>query len=155
MGKQKPRKRWYIVFMLVISIVIMICLFSGSNFVEQANKPLTMKTITTCLESSNEPYEKGSDFDISQYKEELYSFQWQGDSIAPVNSVEEAAKAAEQLWNVVFDYDIETKRPFIVSYDETNKIWLIKGSMRELRGGGVPYALITIDGKVLAIWHTR
>ena len=145
MGKQKPRKRWYIVFMLVISIVIMICLFSGSNFVEQANKPLTMKTITVCLESSNEPYEK----------EELYSFQWQGDSIAPVNSVEEAAKAAEQLWNVVFDYDIETKRPFIVSYDETNKIWLIKGSMRELKGGGVPYALITIDGKVLAIWHTR
>lgn len=61
---------------------------------EQANKPLTMKTITVCLESSNEPYEKGSDFDISQYKEELYSFQWQGDSIAPVNSVEEAAKAA-------------------------------------------------------------
>ena len=155
MGKQKPRKRWYIVFMLVISIVIMICLFSGSNFVAQANKPLTMKTITVCLESSNEPYEKGSDFDISQYKEELYSFQWQGDSIAPVNSVEEAAKAAEQLWNAVFDYDIETKRPFIVSYDETNKIWLIKGSMRELRGGGVPYALITIDGKVLAIWHTR
>ena len=39
--------------------------------------------------------------------------------------------------------------------DETNKIWLIKGSMRELTGGGVPYALITIDGKVLAIWHTR
>ena len=124
-------------------------------FMEQANKPLTMKTITVRIESSNEPYEKGSDFDISQYKEELYSFQWQGDSIAPVNSVEEAAKAAEQLWNVVFDYDIETKRPFIVSYDETNKIWLIKGSMRELRGGGVPYALITIDGKVLAIWHTR
>ena len=55
----------------------------------------------------------------------------QGDSIAPVNSVEEAAKAAGQLWNVVFDYDIETVRPFIVSYDETNKIWLIKGSMRE------------------------
>ena len=53
------------------------------------------------------------------------------------------------------NYGIETKRPFIVSYDETNKIWLIKGSMRELRGGGVPYALITIDGKVLAIWHTR
>ena len=52
-------------------------------------------------------------------------------------------------------YDIETVRPFIVSYDETNKIWLIKGSMRELKGGGVPYALITIDGKVLAIWHTR
>lgn len=141
--------------MLVILIVIMICLFSGSNFVEQANKPLTMKTITVCLESSNEPYEKGSDFDIAQYKEELYSFQWQGDSIASVNSVEEAAKAAEQLWNVVFDYDIETKRPFIVSYDETNKIWLIKGSMRGLKGGGVPYALITIDGKVLAIWHTR
>ena len=155
MGKQKPRKRWYIVFMLVISIAIMICLFSGSDFVAQTNKPLTMKTITVRIESSNKPYEKGSDFDISQYKEELYSFQWQGDSIAPVNSVEEAAKAAGQLWNVVFDYDIETERPFIVSYDETNKIWLIKGSMRELKGGGVPYALITIDGKVLAIWHTR
>lgn len=114
-----------------------------------------MKTITVRIESSNKPYEKGPDFDISQYKEELYSFQWQGDSIAPVNSVEEAAKAAGQLWNVVFNYDIETERPFIVSYDETNKIWLIKGSMRELKGGGVPYALITIDGKVLAIWHTR
>ena len=140
--------------MLVISIVIMICLFSGSNFVEQANKPLTMKTITVCLESSKEPYEKGTDIHISQYKEELYSFQWQGDSIAPVNSVEEAAKAAGQLWNVVFDYDIETKRKFILSYEETNKIWLIKGTMRELRGGGVTYALITIVGKVLAIWHT-
>lgn len=114
-----------------------------------------MKTITVRIESSNKPYEKGPDFDISQYKEELYSFQWQGDSIAPVNSVEEAAKAAGQLWNVVFNYDIETERTFIVSYDETNKIWLIKGSMRELTGGGVPYALITIDGKVLAIWHTR
>lgn len=141
--------------MLVISIAIMICLFSGSDFVAQTNKTLTMKTITVRIESSNKPYEKGPDFDISQYKEELYSFQWQGDSIAPVNSVEEAAKAAGQLWNVVFNYDIETERPFIVSYDETNKIWLIKGSMRELTGGGVPYALITIDGKVLAIWHTR
>ena len=94
MGKQKLKKRWHIVFMLVILIVIMICLFSGSNFVEQANKPLTMKTITVCLESSNEPYEKGSDFDIAQYKEELYSFQWQGDSIASVNSVEEAVDLA-------------------------------------------------------------
>ena len=74
MGKQKPRKRWYIVFMLVISIVIMICLFSGNNFVEQANKPLTMKTITVRIESSNKPYEKGPDFDISQYKEEYIRF---------------------------------------------------------------------------------
>ena len=87
--------------MPVISIAIMICLFSGSDFVAQTNKPLTMKTITVRIESSNKPYEKGPDLDISQYKEELYSFQWQGDSIAPVNSVEEAAKAAGQLWNVV------------------------------------------------------
>lgn len=108
-------------------------------------------------ENSKKKYEIEQDFDISQYNEELYSFQWQGDNITPVNSAQEAAKAAELLWTVVFDYDIETRRPFIVSYDETNKIWLVKGSMRSgtLTGGGVPYALIAMDGKVLAIWHTR
>ena len=45
--------------MLVISIAIMICLFSGSDFVAQTNKPLTVKTITVRIESSNKPYEKG------------------------------------------------------------------------------------------------
>ena len=37
----------------------MICLFSGSDFVAQTNKPLTVKTITVRIESSNKPYEKG------------------------------------------------------------------------------------------------
>lgn len=151
------RTRWYVVFLLIISIAITICLFPDSNFVARTNKPLTIKTITMRRENSNKKYEIEQDFDISQYNEELYSFQWQGDNITPVNSAQEAAKAAELLWTVVFDYDIETRRPFIVSYDETNKIWLVKGSMRSgtLTGGGVPYALIAMDGKVLAIWHTR
>lgn len=80
--------------------------------------------------------------------------------LGSVDSAQLAKEKAEVIWIETYGESIKEKKPYEVSFDEENDVWLITGSMpKNLFGnikGGVPYILIQkADGKVLAVWHDK
>jgi len=83
----------------------------------------------------------------------------------PVETPEEAAKVAQDYWLTLFSRsDIFAQRPYVVSYDEINRVWAVSGVNRWLGFlnkivGGISYgeAYIWIsadDGRILLCYHT-
>ncbi|ACL02909.1 hypothetical protein Dalk_1206 [Desulfatibacillum aliphaticivorans] len=73
---------------------------------------------------------------------------------------ETAIRIAEAVWLPIYGPQIYQDKPFVAKLygDE----WLVKGTyvipddLNEIMRGGVPYAVIRkIDGKILAVTHTR
>ena len=78
--------------------------------------------------------------------------------VEKINNAEEAKVQAEKLWIENFGRFVKREKPYNVSYDSANKVWLVYGSLPGKLGeyfGGVAYILIQTDGKVLAIWHGK
>lgn len=76
-----------------------------------------------------------------------------------LTTAEDAAKAAEQIWFDAFDDNTEIlkQRPYIVSYDDKNELWLIEGNPEYVKDfpGGTAHVLITSDGMLMTCWHTK
>jgi hypothetical protein len=79
--------------------------------------------------------------------------------LGPVVNAEKAKTCAESIWIELYGPDVLDERPYKLSYDATNKIWLVQGNIRNFFGsskGGTSHILIQeSDGKVLAVWHDK
>lgn len=76
--------------------------------------------------------------------------------LGSVDNAQLAKENAEVIWKEIYGESIKDMRPYIVSFDNENQVWLVKGTLQKNWKGGVPYILIQKkDGKVLAIWHTK
>lgn len=63
---------------------------------------------------------------------------------------------AETILLSIYGETIKDNEPFDVKYDDKYQVWIIKGVLKGNKIGGVPNIIIQkIDGKVLAIWHTK
>jgi len=108
----------------------------------------------------NKPIKVG-EFSISDYKEMMEEFGTNEylesiDLLGEIKDEDVALKKAESVWVEWYGKEVEEKKPYIVSYDESASIWLVEGSLPRNMAGGVPYILIRkSDGKVLAIWHDK
>lgn len=79
-----------------------------------------------------------------------------GKVLGSVDSAHDAKIMAESVWKEVYGKSVTSNRPYLVSYDPENAVWLVKGSLHPFASGGVPYILIREqDGKVLAVWHDK
>ena len=95
------------------------------------------------------------EFSISQYKDEIKKFSYNM-SVGNIDNAEEAKNIAENLWTKEYGVKVKDKKPYIVYYDSTSKVWLVQGSLPNETVGGVPYIIMReIDGKVLALWHDK
>lgn len=74
----------------------------------------------------------------------------------PVNDADTALQIAEKVWLEVYGDHILESKPYEISFDYDNDVWLIMGVLHgEGSVGGVPYMLIEkYSGRVLACWHT-
>lgn len=99
--------------------------------------------------------QKVESFDVADYYD--YIVQFPSDKIlGPVDSEEVAKEKAQEVWLELYGESVEEKKPYTVFFDESSETWLVKGSLPKDRIGGVPYILIEkLDGKVLAIWHSK
>lgn len=94
-------------------------------------------------------------FNISEYSEVVIQFS-SDKIVGTVQDVETAKEKAESIWIELYGDEVKEKKPYIVSFDELNEVWLVQGSLPENKFGGVPYILIQkSDGKVLAVWHDK
>ncbi len=101
-------------------------------------------------------------FDLEDfaYEMEYFSSDAQIDALIenhPVRMGEDAMKIAERVWLEIFGEDtIISERPYIVSFDKKNGVWLVSGTLRDGLMGGAAHILIRkSDSTVLAAWHDR
>lgn len=94
-------------------------------------------------------------FNVSEYSEVVIQFS-SDKIVGTVQDVETAKEKAESIWIELYGDEVKEKKPYIVSFDELNEVWLVQGSLPKNKFGGVPYILIQkSDGKVLAVWHDK
>jgi hypothetical protein len=73
-----------------------------------------------------------------------------------VSTADSAKLIAEAVWNSIYGKDSGISKPYKVSYDAANKIWLVQGSHPGGQAGVLPSILIQQrDGKVLAVWYDK
>ncbi len=73
-----------------------------------------------------------------------------------VSTADSAQLIAEAVWNSIYGKDSGISKPYKVSYDSVNKIWLVQGSRPGGQAGVLPNILIQqTDGKVLAVWYDK
>lgn len=99
---------------------------------------------------------EGGAFSLEDYQEqiELYA------PVEPINvgslsTAKEAGEKAEEIWLDQYGKDVKHKKPYKVYFDDANDAWLVCGSIRANRAGGVPYVLFKSNGDVLAVWHDK
>lgn len=80
-----------------------------------------------------------------------------GELNAEYASTADSAKLiAEAVWNSIYGKDSGISKPYKVSFDSVNKIWLVQGSHPGGQAGVLPNILIQqSDGKVLAVWYDK
>lgn len=109
-------------------------------------------------------------FDVSEYSEyiedySLYESAGEPEYIGSIPDAKTLKTLAYDLWMEIYGERMKDEKPYIVYYDEVNRVWHIKGTMPfSLRSdvfglkrfGGVAHLIVQeTDGKVLALWHDK
>ena len=98
------------------------------------------------------------EFDLEEYQEEIAMFP-SDKHVGPVEDASTAIEKAKELWTEIYGKkQAQEQKPYRVSYDKKAGVWLVEGRfhLRNLgQKGGVAHLLITDEGDVLAVWHTK
>lgn len=100
------------------------------------------------------------DFKLDDYNEYIdfynnnFTKEKKVESVGPIDSPQDAKKAAETIWIEVYGDSVKQKKPYHVRFDEENQVWFVCGTVLFMEGG--PNILIQkSDGKILAIWQNK
>ncbi len=94
-------------------------------------------------------------FDVNDYSDYIERFPSE-EILGATMDGKTAKEKAEALLLEIYGKSVKSKRPYGVSFDEKNRVWLVQGSLPKNRDGGVPHILIReSDGRVLAVWHDK
>lgn len=67
-----------------------------------------------------------------------------------------AKKYALKIWLEVYGERVQRMKPYKVYWDDENNAWLVTGTLRKNKLGGIPYVIFSKDdGEIIAVWHTR
>lgn len=96
------------------------------------------------------------EFSIEDYKQFIEEFS-SDIALGSINSAKEAKRQAATIWSSLYGTSAKyIYQPYVVYFDSSNKIWLVKGSVLFRENGGAPYILFEQEtGKVLAVWHEK
>lgn len=94
------------------------------------------------------------EFKLSDYQSFINNFP-SDKTVDMIHDVTDAKIQAEKVWVEYYSESVKGEKPYTVSYDSANKVWLVTGTLPTDYMGGVPYILIQTDGIVLAVWHTK
>ncbi|MDR0889999.1 MAG: YbbC/YhhH family protein [Oscillospiraceae bacterium] len=124
-----------------IGIVLIIALVGGSIFM------FVFRTIKTT--------EAVGTFKLTDYSFYIENFPSEI-VLGTIDSAQSAKEKAEEIWIEIYGDTAKNKKPYIVSFDELNQVWMVQGTLPNNWVGGVPYIIFRkADGKVLAVWHDK
>ena len=94
-------------------------------------------------------------FEVSEYQYYIDNFSSE-DHLGFISDAKDLLKKVEAIWIEKYGERIKNQKPYQVFYDEVNDVWLVHGTLRSNRMGGVANILVDNDtGKVLAVWHDK
>jgi hypothetical protein len=134
-----------IIFVFVaIALIIVLVVLTINHYCMK--KPETSQNIENKIHS----------FDLTTYSYELEKFK-SDKYVDKYSNADDVRTEAEKIWVEIYGDDVIEQKPYEVSFDEDNNVWLVNGVFHEKNAfGGVAYILIEKDtGKVLAVWHTK
>ena len=124
-----------------IRILLIIILIGGGIYLFFLKKTKTNETIGT--------------FELADYSYFIDNFS-SDQVLGSVESTRLVKENAEVIWIKIYGESIKENKPYKVSFDDKNQVWLVQGTLQKNRVCGVPYILIQKkDGKVLAVWHDK
>jgi hypothetical protein len=100
-------------------------------------------------------------FNIKTYEQEIEEFSSQKifgytRYIGNIESSKMAKKYALQIWLEVYGKEVQRMKPYKVYWDDENNAWLVTGTLKKNKLGGIPYIIFSKDdGEIIAVWHTR
>ena len=128
-----------LLFGMVIALII--SLIGGGSYMAFFKKEKPVETIGT--------------FKLADYGYFIGNFSSEK-VLGPVDSAQIAKENAEIIWTEIYGESIKGKKPYEVSFDDENQVWLVYGTLPKNWDGGIPQILIQkADGKVLAVWHDK
>lgn len=116
--------------------------------------------IVTCLGLFNKS-EQIQQFDIKTYEQEIEDFSAKKKfgyirCMGNIKSAAIAKKYALKIWLEVYGERVQKMKPYNVYWDDENNAWLVTGTLRKNKLGGIPYVIFSKDdGEIIAVWHTR
>lgn len=94
-------------------------------------------------------------FEVSEYQYYIDNFSSE-ENLDFISDSKDLLKKVEVIWIKQYGERIKNQKPYQVFYDEVNDVWLVHGTLRSNRMGGVANILVDNDtGKVLAVWHDK
>ena len=94
-------------------------------------------------------------FDLGDYQAMIEQFPSEK-VLGRIGDADNLRQRAEEAWVEIYGESVREEKPYIVSYDEANGVWLVSGSLRPFSLGGTAQMLVENDtGKVLAVWHNK
>ena len=94
-------------------------------------------------------------FDVSEYQYYIDNFSVE-DNLGLIIDSKDLLKKVEVIWIKKYGERVKNQKPYQVFYDKENGIWLVQGTLRSDKMGGVANILVDNGtGKVLAVWHDK
>ena len=151
--------------MLLLAIVL--CILGGVTFIIIKQRGSICKTLENGdFQSSESKYSESQSnetmydeivksFNLIDYQDYIDNFS-SDKNIDIGNDIKIMLEKVENIWIQEYGDDVKKQKPYEVFYDETSKVWLIRGTLPSDTVGGVANILVDNDtGKVLAIWHDK
>ena len=151
--------------MLLLAIVL--CILGGVTFIIIKHRGSICKTLENGdFQSSESKYSESQSnetmydeivksFDLIDYQDYIDNFS-SDKNIDIGNDIKIMLEKVENIWVQEYGDDVKKQKPYEVFYDETSKVWLVRGTLPSDTVGGVANILVDNDtGKVLAIWHDK
>jgi|GEM_PF-1883909 len=154
--KRVPKKCALLILMLTLLLSIAFAIWQFSRVDSQKN------VIENTVKYASNPEEGDNvdSFSLAEYNYYIENFPLDR-IVGFIDSSEDAIREAESIWIELFGEKVKKQRPYKVSFDEENQVWLVEGTLHQPDAypnvvvlGGVAYLLIQkSDGRVLAVWH--
>lgn len=78
------------------------------------------------------------------------------ENVGSIANSKDAIRKAEAIWIKLYGDSIKKEKPYQLFYDSENGVWLIRGTLKSNKKGGVASILIEgSTGNVLAVWHDK
>ena len=94
-------------------------------------------------------------FQLDEYQYYIENFPSE-ETLGGIADARDAMNKAEEVLIKTYGKTVRNEKPYQLFYDEQNEVWLVTGTLRGNREGGVGNILMENDtGKVLAVWHDK
>ena len=121
---------------------------------------IALAIVIICITVAVLAFQSSQDHIVHTFSLDDYADFIDGDFYYPaqgsIETAEEARDIAEKIMDDWFQNEYSgVAKPYVVSFDEENRVWLIQATFLFFVGGGACIIITQEEGNVLAIWGQK